>query len=220
MKANKLLVTVLVTVPFFIDSPATYGAGLINGDFEIPVVPLGYGGYTGNPPLPGFGWQVGSGNIDLVRTLWQPASGAQSIDLNGDQMPFGQHGSIYQDFTFPQSGVWQVAFAMSVNPDSPDPRSMRVSFGETGGGIYTLGNYSLQRGTRTYSNMQWIEVTTPVISVLEGVLYRLDFNSLESYTDWGIALDNIRLIQVPEPGTGALLLSAAVLVAGVRRRNA
>jgi hypothetical protein len=213
MKINYTLFTIAILSCAIISSAqgALYTLG--NGDFETPV-PAGQAGYTGTPALPGVAWQVASGDIDVVRTLWQPASGAQSIDLNGYTQ-----GTIYQDFTFSAGGQWAVMFAMSANPDSPDIKALNVSFGPSGGPMTSLGNYVLSPGTRTYANMQWISLTTSSVNVQDSVLYRLQFSSLNPASNYGPALDNIQLVQVPEPGALSLLGVGAMLVLRFARRK-
>lgn len=196
---------------------SSQGAGLVNGDFEVPTG--GATSYSGTPVIPGFGWQVAGGSIDILAGLWQNAHGSQSIDLNGSNTPNAQ-GSIYQDFTFASAGTWEVVFSLSVNPDTgSDPRSMNVTFGTTGGASSVLGTYSLSAGTRTYSNMQWFDVTTPTFNIPStATSYRLGFNSLSALSDWGMALDNVRLVQVPEPATGSLLVGGLLVGAGFYRK--
>ena len=148
---------------------------LSNGDFETPVLPNGQPFYNGTPPLPGFGWQVASGDIDIANSFWQPASGNQSIDLNGNSP-----GTIYEDFSFSVGGQWAVMFAMSANPATPDTKILNVSFGPSGGPMTSLGNYSVVPGTRTFQDMQWIAMTTPSVNVQGSVVDPLQFTSLKS----------------------------------------
>ena len=186
---------------------------LSNGNFESPISPNGQQILAGSEPA-GFDWHVASGDIELIRTLWQPASGAQSIDLNGLSP-----ATIYQDFTFAAGGQWVVMFAMSANPDSPDIKALNVSFGPSGGALTSLGNFVLSPGTRTYQDMQWVTQTTPSVNVQDSVVYRLQFTSLNPASNYGPALDNVQLVQVPEPGTLSLLGVGVILVFRLARKK-
>lgn len=173
-------------------------AGLVNGDFESPVLGNGITIVAGGEPA-GFGWTVAAGSVDLVHTYWQPASGNQSLDLDGVAA-----GTIYQDFTFDTAGTWSIQFAMSANPDSSGDKTMQVSFGSPSGPLTTLGTYTLSSNGRTESNMQWVTMTTPSVTAQTGVLYRLEFTSLTPGA-YGPALDNIQLVPVPEPSCLSVL---------------
>jgi hypothetical protein len=193
--------------------------GLINGDFELPVIPS-YPGIvdytTGNPPPAAFGWQLASGAIDLTAgTYWQPASGQQSLDMCGD---WGSDpGVIYQDLTFSHAGEWAIMFCMSANPDSPYPdfptdRSIRVDFGTPGGSMNILGTWTLSANGRSRDNMDWVTFTTPIFAVQDSVIYRLQFASLTP-APYGPVLDNVQLVSVvPEPSAVALIGIGALAI--------
>jgi hypothetical protein len=185
-------------------STAAFGAGLINGHFEAPVLTGNGFTYTApqyhiNDPPPEFGWQVGGIDVDLIRDYWQPSHGQQSLDLNGYNP-----GAIFQDFTFSSPGMWQIQFDMSANPDVPGLKTVRVDFG-TPNNLATLGTFSLDSTGRSRSNMEWVTTTAATVFVPDAnVVYRLEFTSLTAGAS-GPALDNIQLISVPEPGSMALL---------------
>ncbi|HTY88166.1 MAG TPA: PEP-CTERM sorting domain-containing protein [Candidatus Acidoferrum sp.] len=207
--------------------PIVQATGLVNGDFELPVVPpslpVGIVDYTtSSPPPASFGWQLASGALDLTAgTYWQPASGQQSLDMTGD---WGSDpGVIYQDFTFSHAGAWAISFCLSANPDSPYPdfptdRTLQVSFGTPGGSLSSLGTWTVSAIGRTRANMNWVTFTTPTINVQDSVVYRLEFSSL-SPAPYGPVLDNVQLVSVPEPTVVALtVLGAVALLSGRRRR--
>jgi hypothetical protein len=210
-----------------IATPLARATGLVNGDFESPVVPsslpVGIVDYTtGSPPPASFGWQLASGAIDLTAgSYWQPASGQQSLDLCGD---WGSApGVIYQDFTFSQGGNWAITFSMSANPDSPYPdfpndRIIQVSFGTPGSSLGSLGAWMVSALGKTRENMDWVTFTTPMITVQDWVFYRLEFSSL-SPAPYGPVLDNVQLVAVPEPSTAVLAGLGAVVVMNLRRRS-
>ena len=213
MKSKYSLVTTAFLTCIAVSNSNAALYNLANGDFETPALiqNQGQAAYTGTPVLAGFAWQITSGDVDVIRALWQSASGAQSLDLNGDHQ-----GGIYQDFSFTVGGPWAVTFAMSANPDSANVKSLNVSFGPAGGLLTSLGDFHVTPGTRTYQNMQWITFTTPAVNVQASQLYRMQFTSLNPLSSYGPALDNVQLIQVPEPGALSLL---GVALAGLASRR-
>lgn len=179
----------------------SYGTGLLNGDFESPVL-SGLGAtYTSAPT--DFAWQVGEGGqIDHLRDYFQPSSGYQCVDLNG-----WAKGSIYQDFQLSNTGFWQLSFDMAGNPDLPGIKTLRVEFGPAEGPWVNMGTFSFDStGTSPY-DLQWTTVDIPAFSALEGVNYRLQFISLNE-GPCGPLLDNVRLALIPEPSVLALAIGA------------
>jgi hypothetical protein len=183
---------------------STFAVGLSNSDFELPAI--GTGGLNYISPPPGFGWSVASGDFDLIGNYWQASSGQQSVDLNG----FAQ-GSIYQDFTFPTMGTWSIKFNMSANPDTAGLKSLRVDFGLTGGAMSSLGTFSLNSTGRTYANMLWTEFNTASVNISAPGSYRVQFSSLTPGAS-GPALDNVSLVQVPEPSIAAMAIVAMAII--------
>ena len=124
---NALIVSLLLSGLTFEIANAN---GLLNGDFETPVTD---GANYATPPE-GFGWQLVPGtDFDLMRTYWQPSTGAQSLDLNGFTA-----GSIYQDFSFDYSGYWNISYDLSAAPSGPSSKTVQVDFGLAGGPLTTL----------------------------------------------------------------------------------
>jgi hypothetical protein len=174
------------------------GAGLVNGSFESPNVGSQGVWYTSAPT--GFGWTLASGDMDLIGPgYWQPSDGAQSLDLNG----FGP-GTIYQDFSFASAGTWAIKFDLSGNFNPPGTKIVKVSFGLTSGPLSDLGTYSLDSSQNSPGNMHWQTITTPLVTVQDSALYRLQFTSLNPGAA-GPALDNVRLEVVPEPAAIGLI---------------
>jgi hypothetical protein len=214
---NLCYITIVVIASLAVSEAS--GAGLVNGDFELPVL-TGIGATYSVAPV-GFGWTIASGNIDLLTSAyWQPASGNQSIDLDGTTA-----GSIYQDFNFSSSGTWEITFDLSANPDlytqgdglGTGLKTVEVDFGPVGS-VTTLGTYSISPVGRTDSNMQWVTITTPQVEVSDSVLYELQFTSLTPGIA-GNALDNVQLQAVPEPAGGALFSAGLCILGFVMRRK-
>jgi Protein of unknown function (DUF642) len=206
MKTITLLACVsLICCAVQVASAATiFPIGLVNGDFETPAINADQQIYSYANPAFGFGWQLVPGtDFDLIGTHWQPSSGAQSVDLNGSGP-----GSLYQGFKFATSGVWAITYDLSASPTGPSSQTVRVDFGLGIGPLTTLGTYTLDATTRTFTNMQWVTFEQDV-SVVDNLVYQLQFTSLTPGAD-GPALDNVRLMQIPEPcvagivGLGAL----------------
>jgi hypothetical protein len=174
-------------------------AGLLNGSFEAPPQITSITEYTtpsgiNSAPVE-FGWKIESGDVDLLTSdYWQASEGRQSLELNG-----GAQGSIYQDFTFSSSGRWVVRFDMSANPDQDfrgdgmgvGQRGLRVDFGVPGA-VTNIGTYRLDAGPRTVIDMEWVSFVTRPVLVSTGVVYRLQFSSLDSGIS-GPALDNVEV---------------------------
>ncbi len=182
---NALIVSLLLSS---LTIEVTRANGLLNGDFEIPATD---GANYATPPE-GFGWQLVPGtDFDLMRTYWQPSSGAQSLDLNGFTA-----GSLYQDFSFDASGNWTISYDLSAAPTGPSSKTVQVDFGLADGPLTTLGTYTIDATTRTTADMQWRTFASQV-SVIGSATYRLQFTSLTPGPD-GPALDNVRIAAVPD----------------------
>ena len=210
---KSIIITVIAAVGSF--QMSTSGQ-LVNGSFEAP--PGQY--VVGSPAPTGFGWVLNWGQVDVLQAgynsvSWQASQGIQSLDLNG-----WTAGSIYQDFSFAGFGNWAIRFDMSANPDSSALKSLEVFFGETGGPLTSLGVHSVSPAGHTRTDMMWQTIETPMLSVDAGKSYRLQFDSLTS-GGAGAALDNVRLVIVPEPTSTALLGMAlcAFLVRRPRRHH-
>lgn len=185
--------------------------GLVNGSFETPHLSVPWQPYV---TTPGFGWTVTSGDIDLIGSNWQASDGQQSIDINGFVA-----GSIYQDFTFPTSGLYVIKFDLSANPDPTQPgvKPLRLDFGNTAGPLSSLGNYGLSNVGRTHANMQYIEYTTATLNVSDAATYRMQFTALID-GNCGAVLDNVRIVAVPEPNVLAICWSALAVLWGLKRK--
>lgn len=188
-------------------------AGLVNGSFESPVLGAQAGYYTYATPPANFGWTIGfNTGVDVIHSsYWQPSSGQQSLDLSG----FAP-GLIYQDFSFPSAGTWTIKFDMSVNPQAGSTRSVSVAFGLASGSLTSLGTFTLSPAGRTFANMNWVSETTAAVTVDSASNYRLQFSASGGDAS-GPALDNVVLVQVPEPGTMTLGLLALGATLACRR---
>jgi hypothetical protein len=88
--------------------------------------------------------------------------------------------------------------------------------------LLPVGSYTLNSAGRTFAAMQWVEQTTAHFIVNTTDTYRLQFVALDGDAS-GAALDNISLVQVPEPGVASMVLAGAAIVftrIGMRNRKA
>lgn len=201
MKKHILLTLAIIGI----GTVGSNAAGLVNASFEVPTVPNPepWIGLSGSPA--GFGWVISSGNVEVISsTLWSPSDGSQSLDLNGDQP-----GAIYQDFTFPSAGLWAIKFDMSANPGDINiqinDKTLRVDFGIAGGPLTGISTNTVSNIGRSHFDMQYVEITTPTLSVDATTVYRLAFTSLTGDTG-GPVIDNVRIVAVPEPSPIALMI--------------
>jgi hypothetical protein len=205
--------TAVVTSTLLVATPAS-ASDLANGGFESPSIGgLSYLNFSTAPA--GFGWTVASGEVDIFGgPSWQPATGAQGLDLNG-WIP----GAIYQDVTFSMAGTCTVSFDMSANPGLGQAiKTLRVSLNPVGTPMHSLGEYSLSTAGRTETDLQWVAITTPGVAVDTTQTYRLQFTSLS--LDGGSAgplLDTVSLVVIPEPSGASLLIGGIALLFGLRR---
>ncbi len=89
---------------------------LLNGSFENAGTQMTGQGPGSGALLPG--WQIISGNIDLLMNSYA-ADGSLFLDMNG-----GTAGTIAQDFATTPGASYLVTFEMSGNPDHNYPPFM------------------------------------------------------------------------------------------------
>lgn len=184
---------------------------VVNGDFEQPniapaIVVVHLVGTTLD------GWKVETGSVDTVRN-WQNASGAQSLDLSGDEP-----GSIYQDLSTVAGQRYLLRFAHAPNPVIVGSTSPWIKQAE----VYwdSLRVDALTRDQTGYNDnfMGWEYQTYNLLALSSTT--RLRFVSL-SPGNGGIVLDNISVsvLAVPEPNGILCLLSCICAGATVLRRR-
>ena len=149
-----------------------------NGGFEMPVRPaVDIYEVTQMP-----GWVVESGDLNHYRTYWQPAEGAQSVDMNG-LAP----ATIYQDLATAAGAPYRIRFALAANSYPQDVKRMEVWWGSA-----LLDTVTFDSRGRSTTNMGWVykeyTVTAP------GASTRLRFKSLNT-GPYGPALDDVTVVQ-------------------------
>ncbi len=147
---------------------------VFNGGFERPVPENGSGITTTDV----WAWGVEAGNVDLYRSHWQPAEGAQSIDLNGLAV-----GTIGQDLPTTAGNTYTVRFAMAGNPDGQNEKRMEVWWGNN---LVDTAVFDARGHSRP--NMGWIYYEYVVAATADTTRLRLKSLVTDNY---GPALDDV-----------------------------
>jgi choice-of-anchor C domain-containing protein len=182
-------------------------SAIVNGGFELPgAVNAGFDTLpSGSTAITG--WTVGSGSIDWIKGYWQPSEGQHSLDMSGTAA-----GSIFQSLTGLAVGAtYTVTFDIAGNPDGgPSMKWLRVSAGaDTEDFSFDITGHS--RGAMGWLTQEFDFTATASTETLT-------FASLTGGF-YGPALDNVRIEQVPEPATLALLGVGLAGLAASRRRQ-
>lgn len=155
-------------------TPATGQNLVVNGSFEEPEI-SSRSIRVGSGDLPG--WQV-AGSVDIVKGLWQPAEGSQSLDLTGTS-----RGQIFQQIPTEPGEDYLFEFRMSTNPVASSSRTFQVW-----GGGNLLETISISPAGRTTSAMNWESRQFTVRAVSSQT--QIGFASLDDGLQ-GAALDSV-----------------------------
>lgn len=180
-------------------SPVAAHAQVSNPGFEVPAI---VGGFSLRNAGSNIGaWFVASGNVEIIRSYWQPNSGAQSLDMSGSTA-----GAIEQSISTIANHVYQISFAMAGNPTGGDPiKDLRLDFGAS------TSNFSFNTTGFTRPNMGWTLKTANFIATGPSTLLR--FTSLEN-NSFGPALDDVQVTDLG-PATSSAPEPTAVALAGL-----
>jgi len=191
---------------------------LTDGDFSNP-----YGGasYTaiasGTTMGPWAVSSVGGGAtadaVDLIGGYWNSPSGAPgtgSVDLDGTSP-----GIISQTFTPTQSGLYDVSFDLSANPDGGEtPKSLLVTINGVSETYTPTPGPSGSPDTLVYTPEEF------QVSLVQGTAYTLTFTSEDGTTSaYGPVIGGVS-VALPEPATwGLMLVGLGGLGAALRSRR-
>ena len=180
---------------------------VVNGGFETPLVQraafwdLKYAGATTLAP-----WTIGGHSIDHVGGYWQPAEGAQSINLSG-RGP----GSVAQVLPTVAGRKYLLRFQYAKNPDRRygAPR-MKVRWGAAANGPFTLDEQFTYADPNSRTAMNW-RVVERVVQATGSTMF-LSFKSDETdhaffddYNPYGMALDDVAATLLPDLATPVLI---------------
>ena len=106
-----------------ISKPASAATNIVtNGSFESPAVGGSYTQVSGTAVT---GWNIDSGNMDLVNTLWTASNGSNSLDMDGNQP-----GSIVQTLSTTTGQKYNLTFDLAGNPTSGNAiKTVKVMWG-------------------------------------------------------------------------------------------
>lgn len=163
---------------------------IVNGSFEDgPVTTSWARVQIAGPAIAG--WVVLEDNLDHIGTLWEPAQGERSLELNGNRA-----GAIAQTIQTEIGQEYALLFALSGNFGGPSPKILEVSVGSV---TRTL---EVDTSANTGLSMNWRDETVAFVG--EGSEATITFRSLTPGLH-GAAIDDVRVVAVPSPAGLAVL---------------
>ncbi len=214
-RRNSIWLTALAAAAALAGAGPALGAAFTNGSFETG--PSFSGGFTnlGTGTTTITGWTVTSGNIDYIGNYWTAEDGSRSLDMNGNQP-----GAIAQTFDTVLGRQYTVTFWIAGNPDcGPTIKHLQVT--ATGN---STGYYTFDISSHSTTSMGWTAVTYTFVAT--GASTTLTFQSTDTGSSCGPALDNVSIAEVPtipalsgSTATAFALLLAALGWMAIARRT-
>ena len=217
MKIEKTTILIFVAVTFIFGLLTNANANLIvNGSFEVGPDP------GASAPLPNgstaiAGWTVTREGVDYKGTYWKASDLNRSLDL--DNSP--GFGGIKQTFPTTSGVLYSVTFDIAGNPYREFGDPVMKYMGVEAAGQSAV--FSFDATGHDYLNMGW-ETRSWQFTAAIGISTTIEFYTLDSYAAGysgycGPVLDNVSVVEIPEPATMALLgLGALSLIR--RKRSA
>jgi len=189
---------------------------IVNGGFELPVVPPGTEFVTlsgGDIP----GWTISAGTVDVYRDTWPAFQGHQSLDLSGSPGPPGT--AIFQSFATVPGESYLLSFRYANNTG--------VSFATGRVEILGMGGNDLINDLLTHAGSTPADMNYLLYSqtfTANSATTTLRFTHLgSSVPDFGgLALDDVRAAStgvVPEPSSLTLASLGTLGLIGYARRR-
>ena len=173
-----------------------------NGSFEANSVP---GTFINSTAQTISNWTVGTGNVDLVGSLWTAASGVNSVDLNGSKK-----GEIHQTLATVTGQKYQFSFELAGNfQGGTAMKDLTVNIGPN-------GLYSFDTTGKSAGNMGWTKYSTTFVASSNTTTLSFASNTRGAY---GPAIDNVSVSAVPEPESFAMLLAGLGMLGVIARRR-
>jgi choice-of-anchor C domain-containing protein len=192
-------------------SSSAFAELVTNGSFETgpSVGSQGYTTLTATDSTSISGWTVSSGDIDYIggsSPHWFAADGSASLDMNGSQQ-----GTIDQTLTTVAGKQYTLSFYLGPNPDGQFGKFLLFDAISNGGsGTSDFGGQQsqfAQYNGETAPNTSWTQYSFIFTASTTSTL--LQFQGAPASTPYGPALDNVSVLESPEPG--AFLLFGAGL---------
>lgn len=191
-----------------------------NGSFENGIVVTGPTYVATDDVSSITGWTVTANGVNYTDNTtnvgWDASLGSRSVELSSSA---GGNGGLFQLISgFVVGRTYRLTFDVSANPFDTNfrPRDARVRFSVTGN-TPKLYDYALQN-VNTATNMLYDTVSYDFVAgaVMQSVSIR---GAVNPFLGYGVVVDNVTIIAVPEASTWTMLILGFSLVGLASRRR-